>query len=221
MPLSVVTEGLYLHRKAADPLKQVQIVRTLVQKHASALSCPGCPPSARIVIGLSAVPVRDDPVHPFDLSVFAAVDDFIHFPVNAVGALIEHHGEHLIRFFRRLVHLADLLCIDSGGLFAQSVQAVPQGGDHQPGVIVMRRGDQHRVTDAGFDQSVSILKNDHILRKVFLRPLSPRLPKIRHRGELQLRHLSVQDRPAVAASHISDSNDSKLYLFHVIFPFHS
>ena len=218
MPFPIVAEGLHLNGKPADPLKQVQIVGALVQQYAAALSVPGCPPSAGVIVSLGAVPVRDDPVHPFDLPILPAVHDLVHLPVNAVGALVEHHGEYPVRLFRRLVHFPYLLRIYPRRLLTQDMQAVLQRRDHKTRVIIVGHRDQYGVADAGPDQRVSIRKDTHIFRKVFLRPLPPALPHIRHRGKTDIRDLSVQDRPAMSAPHVSDSDDSKLYLFHFLFP---
>ena len=88
MPFSFVAEGSHLHRHAAQPLQQIQLVRTLVQQHAATFSVPGRLPARRIIIALITIPVGDDPVDTSQLPKFAALDHFVKFSVYTVGSLI-------------------------------------------------------------------------------------------------------------------------------------
>ena len=93
VPFSVMAEGAYPGGHSADPLQQIQIVRALIQKNAAAFSVPGGSPAAGVVVSLAAVPVRNQPAHALHFAVFPALDNLVHFSVNAVGALVEHHAE--------------------------------------------------------------------------------------------------------------------------------
>ena len=56
-----VTEGVDPAGHAEKPLKQVQLVGTLVHKHAAAFARPSRPPTSGCVIGIRAEPGGDNP----------------------------------------------------------------------------------------------------------------------------------------------------------------
>jgi len=128
-------------RHTADPLQQIQIVRTLVKQDAAALAFPGCPPIPGIKIRPGTVPIRDDPVHPPYSAQFPVLHDFFHLAVDMVGALVEHNPKDFPRSVRRLVHITDIEGADPRGFFGQDVQAAPEGGYGIFRVAVMGRGD--------------------------------------------------------------------------------
>ena len=140
-----------------QPLHGVQVVQALVEQHAAALALPGGAPAAAGVVGLGAEPVGDDPAHAHDLAQFAALDELLDLQVARLGAQLEHAGENLLGIL--LVRGDQPLGVGfvrGDGLLHHHVQALLQRGDAQRGVLVMRRGDDHRVHQAGADQLLAV-----------------------------------------------------------------
>jgi phosphoribosylformylglycinamidine (FGAM) synthase PurS component len=52
----------------ADMGVKVEVVRTLVQQHPAPFALPGRAPAAARVVGIRAVPIRDQPAHAHDLT---------------------------------------------------------------------------------------------------------------------------------------------------------
>ena len=148
MPFAEVHLRLDLFRHTADPLPQIEVVRTLIEQHAAALAAPGRPPGTRIVIRLRTVPVGDDPACAANLAVVAALHQLAHLAVDAVCALVEHHTEHDIALFCDGVHRLDLLCIHAGGLFAHDVDALLHSFHRQRRVEIVRSRDDDRIHKA-------------------------------------------------------------------------
>ena len=96
----------------------------LIEKYASAFSAPGGAPCAGIIIALGTEPVGDQPVGTADGAHFAAFNDFLHFSVYAVGALVEHDGENLVALCGIFVELTNSFGINAGGLFAHGVMSL-------------------------------------------------------------------------------------------------
>lgn len=77
------------------------------------------------------------------------------------------------------VHLPHGLGIDPGGFFAQHMEALGKGLLGQDGVLVVGRGDEHRVAQAAADE-LAALGEDGDAGQVFLRPGAAGLPAVRH-----------------------------------------
>ena len=120
-------------------------MRALIQENAAALAVPGRLPACCVIIGLGAVPVRDDPVHALHRAKLAALDHFVQLAIHAVGALVEHDREGLIALCSNLVHLADLLRINACGLFTDGMHAMGQRVDHKLRMKIMGRSDEDCV----------------------------------------------------------------------------
>ena len=129
VPLAFLGKSTDPHRHAAQPLQKIQLVGALIQQHAAALASPGGAPGPGIVVQLAAIPVGDGPGHALHGAQLAAVQDLLHFAVNAVGALVEHQREGLAAFPGSFQHRLHLLGVHSHGLFAQHMQAVAQRMD--------------------------------------------------------------------------------------------
>ena len=130
---------------AGYPLPQVELMRALVEQDAAALAAPGCAPSAGIIICLRAVPVGDEPVEAMQLAVFAALHDFAQLDIHGICPLIEHQREHFVALRGDFVHFANLLCIDTCGLFAEHMDAVGQTVFDYRRVRIVRRCDYNSV----------------------------------------------------------------------------
>ena len=212
MPLSFMHKASDTHRQAADPLQQIQLMRALIQEHAAPFSVPGRSPLPGIIVVLRPVPVRDDPVHSFDLSVFSALDQLMHADVNRIGPLIEHHRK---RHFRMPVcagnHLPHLLRIDTGRLLAHDVQMVLHRRNRQPRMLIMRNGNQNRIDLRILQKILPFFVNLHLCRKVFSGPRSPVLFPIRHGRQLHSADIPLGNALCMAGSHISDSDNSDFY----------
>ena len=79
----------------------------------------------------------------------------------------------------------------------------------------------YRVTQAAFDQVAALLKDSHIRREVFLRPLTASFPAVSHSSDNDLRALALQNIFRVAGTHVSHADDAKTYFFHIGTPFKS
>ena len=215
MPLAVMSNCQNLHGQAADPLKQIQIMRALIQEHSSALSVPGCAPVAGIIICLCAVPVRNNPVHALNLAVFSSGYKLVHLTVHMICPLIEHHAEYNIRLCRRFVHLTHLLRIHTGRLFAHNMQSLAECPDRECRMLIMRNRNQHGVTAAGIYQLVSAFINGNGFRKRLLRPFSAGRIQICNSNQLHLRNLACHKTFRVSGSHVADTNDAHPNLIHI------
>ena len=136
-------------RHTEDPLPQVQIVRALVQKHTAAFTSPCRTPSAAVVVGLRAVPVRDDPDAALQLAQLAALYHLAHLLIELVRSLIVHDPERKTALFRLVHEFVDLLRVYADRLLAQHVDARVKGVHADDGVPVVRRRDHDRVDIAG------------------------------------------------------------------------
>ena len=142
------------HRQAEHPLEEVEIVRALVEQHAAAFAGPGRAPAAGGIVGVGAKPIGDDPIHPADFTEFATADEVADFLIIAIGALVEHRGEDLL-LFSTLIGGDEALAIGAvnGNRFLHhDVQAGLECGDSNRGVVVVRRGNEDGVDEAGGDQ---------------------------------------------------------------------
>ncbi len=149
MPLSVGKLCRNLNRHSAYPLPQIELVRALIEQHSAALPRPRRAPCARIVVCLRSVPIRDKPARAAYLPVAPAAHKLFHFPVNMVGALVEHHSEYHSGSRRRFVHLSHLLRVNSRRLFHHNMDMSLKALFCVPGVVVMRHSHKRRVYQSG------------------------------------------------------------------------
>ena len=164
---------LNAHGHSADPLPQVQIVRALVQKNASAFSTPGRAPGSGIIICLRAVPVGNDPIRTPNAAVRTALYQLAHFPINVIRPLIKHHAENYVGFSGTLIHLPDLLRIYARRLFHHHVKSLFHGRNCKSRVVVMRDRHKHRVYNfmrRVFNQRIAALISNGV-RQMLLCPL--------------------------------------------------
>ena len=129
-----------------QPLHDIQIVQALVQQHAAAFALPGRPPAAAGIIGLGAKPIGHDPAHAHDLAQFAALDQLLDFQIPRLGAQLKHAGEDQlgILFAARQSAVRRRLCARRS-VFRPSHARLLQRGDAEGGMLIMRRGDDHRI----------------------------------------------------------------------------
>ena len=190
-------------------------MRALVEQYTAALPGPGGAPCPGIIVKLCAVPVRDQPAHPFQLSQLPAVDHFLQLPVYAVGPLIKHHAEGQLRVSVRFGdHFPHLQGINARRLFHHCVQPVPEGGNGQPRMLIMRYGNQHRVTLAGSNQFLSLGEYCRA-RNMLLRPCSARCAPVCRRCQHNLGAESGKNILCVACPHIADPDDPQTYFVHL------
>ncbi len=169
VPLAFMAKCLDFGRHAANPLPEVQIVRTLVEQNPAAFANPGCAPAAGIVIGLGAVPVSDNPVDAADFAEFPALNHFAQFAVKAVGALVVHNRVHFITFRGKLIGLPDIFCENPGGFFRQRMQAFVQRVHGIDRMEIMGCRDNDRVTGAGIHQFLRRIEAKYLRQRVFHR----------------------------------------------------
>ena len=214
MPFAFMTEGGHLAGHPADPLQQVEVVRALVEQHTAAFTGPGRSPCARIIVRLGTVPAGDDPVDPFDLAVFSALDQFPHFAEDAVGALVEHHGKGHIAFCSNFVHLPDRFCVDAGGFFAHDVQSLFHRLDGQDRVLIVGCCDDDGVAEPAVDQIVSLFKNGDRFGKILFGPVAAFGVPVGNRGQLHAGDQPVGDGFGMGRTHIADADNAHSDKFH-------
>src|SRR5215212_645019 len=93
--------GVYRLGDAADPLPEVELVRSLVDQNPTTFAAPGASPCALVVVDLGTPPGRDDPTGVPNLTDLTRTHDFFDFPVERVVALVEHDGECELRLAGR------------------------------------------------------------------------------------------------------------------------
>ena len=144
---------LNLYGHAADPLPQIQIVRALIQKDATAFSTPGCTPSTRIIIRLRTIPVCNNPVRTPDRAIFAALHKLTHLSINVVCSLIEHHAKNHIGFLCTAIHLTNLLCIHARRLLNHYMETLFHRSNRIFRMVIMRNSHNNCI--------------NHIVRRIF------------------------------------------------------
>src|SRR5699024_8256344 len=136
----------------AQPLPQVELVRSLVDQDAAALAAPGRAPCRLVVVALRAPPGGDDPGGVAQLPELAGVDQGLQVGVHGVRALVEHDREGRLGMGgREGVHLLDLLRVHPGRLLGEGVDALADRGDRHLRVQVVRHSGHHRVDIAGIE----------------------------------------------------------------------
>jgi hypothetical protein len=137
--------------QAEDPLEEIEVVGALIEKHAAAFSAPGSAPSAGGVIVFGAEPIGDNPVDATDGAEFSSLNQFPHFLVVGVGALVEHGSENLFFIFVGGDEAFAVSLMDGEGLFHKDVEALLESVDADGGVIVVRGGDEDGIDFPGAD----------------------------------------------------------------------
>ena len=210
MPQPVGELGLHRHGHAADPLPEVELMRTLVEQDAAALARPGGAPVAGIVVGLRAIPVGDDPVGAADAAVITALHQLAHLAIDAVCALVEHHAEDDLRVLRRfLIHLAYLPCVHPGRFFHHHMDTAAQAVNRIFRVIVVRHADHAGVDPAAVQQRLGavIAQNRH--RQIFARPLQPGRLHVGHRRQFKIRAFPFRHMLCMCRTHVADTDDTE------------
>ena len=218
VPLAVLHLCVDLHGQTADPLPEVELMRALVEKNASALSAPGCAPVARVIVILRAVPIGDEPACSSDLTELARCDDVVHLAVNGVGALIEHHTENELGMLISLRdHLAYLKGINARGLFTHNVNAVLERLDGEIRMGIVRNSNEDSLAKARCDQVIALGENCGsvasialllCIRILFESPLAANLAAVCNGGDLNIRALAVKNVSVMLRADVADSDNT-------------
>ncbi len=210
----------------ADPLPEVEVVGALVEQDAAALARPGGAPGARVVVGLGAVPVGDDPARALEGAQLAGIHDLLDLAVDVVGALVEHHTELELGMAVGLGHhLAHLKGVDAGGLLAHDMESGLHGLDGVAGVVVVGDGDDDGVDEPRGDHLVGgVEKGGHFdvevgvlgpaLFDVALRPLQAGGVMVGDGGDYDLGAGAAGDVIEVAGAHVAHAEDAETYFVH-------
>ncbi len=191
---------------------------TLVQQHAAALSGPGSPPRAGIIIALGPVPVRNNPAGTADASEIAGLHQLPHLPVDAVGPLIEHQPEHHLRMpVRCLIHFPHLSGVDSRRFFHHHMDGALHALDGQSGMVIVRRGHNARVDQTAVQHFFRGFKEGCFFAQPLPGPFLPGGIDVRHGRQFKIGAFPVRHPAGVAAAHIADADDAQADLF---FHFH-
>ena len=137
----------------------------------------------------------------------------MHFPVDAVGALVEHHGEDLAAFVGGFVHLPHSLGVHACRLFAHHVEPGGKSLFRQDRVLVVGHGDEHGVAQAALNQLAALFKNLYGFRDSVLCPKAAGFLLVGHSGQGDFRAFARQNVLHMGGAHIAHANDAKFYLF--------
>ena len=215
MILPKAAKGPHALRHSADPLPQVEIVRTLVGQHATALAGPSRPPAARIVVALGAEPVVDDVNRALNRSQFTGFDERLQLLVLVARALVEHHAKDPVAFGRGFVHLANLARIDPGRLLAHCMQAIFERLDHQRRMEVVGSGDDYSVHALGRKQGVGPGERLHARAVFVLHVREPSWVYIGYGRELRTGDLALRKIGGVVATHAAKADNTNSHLVHI------
>ena len=212
-----------LGRDSADPLPQVELVRSLVDQDAAAFAAPCCTPIAGAIVCIRAVPAVDDPVGTADLAELSALDLFTDLDVQRVCTLIEHDSECQLRMTGcALVHLADVLGGNTGRLLNQSMNAMLQSIHSNFRMEVMRKGRDNRVDQTGGNHFFIVFKYGEIRIQFFDLLSLGRIDicdscyRAVCRGISLERHTGIclsQEHSDISASLITEADDAETKLF--------
>ena len=216
MPLAIVQMRMDLDWHAADPLPQVQLMGALIQQHAAAFPCPGSTPCAGIIISLGAVPVGNDPVRTANTAVLAGIHQLLHLAVDVVRALIKHHAvDDIGVLFCSFVHFHDLLGVNACRLFHHHMNAPLHARYSQPGMIIVRYGNDTGIDQAAVQQSLCAVEESHIRAQVFLCPVFPFFLQICNSSKNKVGTFALHRALCVSRAHITNTNNAKSdFLFH-------
>ena len=146
--------SIYLAGHTANPLPQVKVVGALVQKNAAAFTVPSGTPCTGIVVVLTAIPIGNNPVGTFDLTQSAAFYQFFHFAIHGSGALVKHNTEFFVAFCGNFVHFTNGFGVNPCGFFTHHMITGLQAFNNQPGMVVVRGGNQNSVANVSGKQFV-------------------------------------------------------------------
>ena len=143
-------------------------MRSLVDKDAAAFTAPGGTPVAGVVIGLLAVPGRDEPVGTAELAHLAGLYQIMDLDIQRIGSLVEHHTEGQLRMrVRAGIHRFDLLDVNAGGLIGERVHTVLQREDDNVRMEVMRERCNDSIHITGEDHFLIILIYRNVRENLF------------------------------------------------------
>src|ERR1051326_6119779 len=120
-------------------------MQALIEKDATAFTLPGRAPAAAGVIGLCSIPVGDHPDDTRNLAQMPFPDQLLNLEIAGFGPELNHSSKDLARVF--LCGLNQTLRIGfvrRDRLLHHDVETSLKSGDAERGVLVMRRGDNHR-----------------------------------------------------------------------------
>ena len=179
-----------LDRQPEEPLEEVEVVRTLVQQHAAALSGPGRAPRTAVVIALGTEPVGDGPVDPDDFAEFAVFDHLLDLPVRLAGALVEHEGETEFGVLRvRVNHLLRPALGHRDRLLAEHGESLFERLDRNRRVVVVRHRNDDRVDRAGVQKVVDRVEHPAARRSQLHLLIRARPVPVADRCKLRLRNV--------------------------------
>ena len=229
VPFAKVHPGIDKARHTANPLPQIQVMRALIEQNAAALARPRGTPRARIIVRLVPVPVGNNPAGAPDRPQRAGIHDLLHFAVDVICPLIEHHAEHDVGMpVRFLHHLPHLQGVYTRRLLAHDVNARAHRLNRIPGVIVVRNGNLHRINQPGVQHLLrrSEQRDIRLLQVGIIRPpLVQQRPRCLQTGRIGVRHsrnlnfgrASRQRVIQMSCSHVTHAYDTESNLFHARF----
>jgi hypothetical protein len=139
---------------AKHPLQKIEIVRALVEQHATTFADPGCTPTAGGVVGLAAEPVGDYPVDAADFTERTFLDQLANLLVGGVGALVEHYGKDLPPVLMGGQEPLAVGLVDGDGFFDQHVQTRAKRSDADRDMEIVRCRDKDRIDRTGGDHRI-------------------------------------------------------------------
>ena len=197
------------------PLNQVQLMGTLIKEYAAAFAVPSCTPTTRIIIGLCAIPIGDNPIHPFHVTNSARNNNFTHLSIQAIRALIKHHCKQRLRFIRHCIHFFDLFCINTRRLFANRRNTFLQCLNYQSRMIIVRNSHYNCVNVRFFNELFTRRIAYNIAVRVrFFDFVSFQFANIGNRCYDCVFNATVHKEFQVARTHIANTNNTVLYRFH-------
>ena len=191
-------------------------MRALVEQNAAAFAFPCCSPGGGVVVGLGSVPVGDDPDNTLQLTELTALNHFTHLLMLGVGALVVHDTEGQLRMcLCDFVHFHNLLGVNTDRLFGEDMQTCFKCFDGDDRMQIVRRCDQNCVDLAGckhflvvgVGRNVGTVLFGNVRKAIFL--------EITDRCQNRIFNMSAGNRFHMSGTHITDTDNTKSYFFHV------
>src|SRR6516225_373521 len=132
-------------RHSKDPLKQIKIVRALVEQHSPSLAFPGSSPIAGLIVGFCSEPVGNSPVYAPDRPQFARFYQPTELQKVRVRTLIEHAGKDLTRAPVSGNQAFGIGFVDGDRLFDKQMTTRLKRLNPDGSVRVVRRGNQDGI----------------------------------------------------------------------------
>ena len=215
MKMPHITESPDPFWHSHNPLPDIQIVGALIQEHAAALPVPGGPPAAGIVIGLSPIPVIDNPDKPLDLPKRSLLNQGPKLPVERVGALIIHDPEHCPALSGRMIHPAHARRIHAGRFFREHVKLSFEGRRRNHRMKIVGRCNQHGINPASIKKRLILFILINLSSEAFPGPCETVPVTIAHRSKPDTLYPVLKNLHRMGAAHISNPDDSDPQNIHV------